>query len=386
MDVDTVLLKVASRCNLNCTYCYVYNMGDDGWRSQPKRMPASVVDAVVDQAAKLSRAQAHPLSVVLHGGEPLLFGVPAMSALIQDLRENLRPDAGIHVQTNGVLLSDAFIDLFAEHDVGVSISYDGPVHDINRLDRRGRGSHERVMSGICRLLAHPAGDRIFSGLLAVVDPTSDPISVYRTMKQTGAPAFDFLYRDGNHTNLPFGKAAFSSTEYGEWMIGLADCYIADPDPPRIRIVDDLMRLILGGWSQKEGVGLTEYGIVVVDTDGTVTKNDTLKVAHAGADRFGGVHNITERRLAAFLATDHFASYYALQEPSSAVCHGCPELNVCGGGMPAHRWSEDRGYDNPTVFCNDQLRLIRHLRHVLSSPRRPSDDVRRHEQPIGAARG
>ena len=39
MDViDTVLLKVASRCNLDCSYCYVYHMGDDGWRYQPKLM------------------------------------------------------------------------------------------------------------------------------------------------------------------------------------------------------------------------------------------------------------------------------------------------------------------------------------------------------------
>ena len=33
MFIDTVLLKVASRCNLDCSYCYVYNMGDEAWRA-----------------------------------------------------------------------------------------------------------------------------------------------------------------------------------------------------------------------------------------------------------------------------------------------------------------------------------------------------------------
>ena len=33
--VDTILLKVASRCNINCTYCYVYNMGDSAWKRMP---------------------------------------------------------------------------------------------------------------------------------------------------------------------------------------------------------------------------------------------------------------------------------------------------------------------------------------------------------------
>lgn len=66
--IDTVLLKTASRCNLNCTYCYVYNMGDDAWQSQPKRMSLEVLEATIDQLGRLSHAQSHPLSVVMHGG------------------------------------------------------------------------------------------------------------------------------------------------------------------------------------------------------------------------------------------------------------------------------------------------------------------------------
>ena len=32
------ILKVHSRCNLSCSYCYVYEMADQGWRGLPKRM------------------------------------------------------------------------------------------------------------------------------------------------------------------------------------------------------------------------------------------------------------------------------------------------------------------------------------------------------------
>ena len=117
------------------------------------------------------------------------------------------------------------------------------------------------------------------------------------------------------------------------MIRLADCYIADPSPPRIRILEDLMRLILGGRGQKEGVGLTGYGIIVIDTDGTLTKNDTLKVAHDGADRFPQAHTITELDLEGFLGTDDVSSYYSLQVPTSATCRRCPEMTV--GGNATH---------------------------------------------------
>ena len=49
--VETYILKVASRCNLNCTYCYVYNKGDDSWRAQPRRMTDETVWALLGRVA-----------------------------------------------------------------------------------------------------------------------------------------------------------------------------------------------------------------------------------------------------------------------------------------------------------------------------------------------
>lgn len=330
-------------------------------------MTDAVMSSVIDQLGALSHSQSRPLSVVLHGGEPLLLGVGATERLVGGLKSSLRVDAGLHIQTNAVLLTDEFIDLFDRHDVGISVSLDGPaeLHDRNRRDRHGDGSHARVMAGIARLVGHPARDRLFGGLLAVVDPSSDPIEVYEFLKTTGAPSFDFLYRDGNRDILPPGKSRPGSTEYGDWMVRLLDHYVADPTPPRIRVLDDLIRLILGGRGRKEGVGHDEYGILVIDTDGRVTRNDTLKVAYPGADRFQLERSILSRELLDQLASTELDEYFALQRPTSPVCHACPELAVCGGGMPAHRWSSENGYSNPTVFCSDQLVLISAVRAHLS---------------------
>jgi uncharacterized protein len=368
--IDTVLIKTASRCNLDCTYCYIYNMGDDGWKKQPKRMSHSVADALIEQLGVLSHAQVEPLSVIMHGGEPLMMGLRDMGRLVSGLRKTLRTDSGLHVQTNGVLLTDEFLDLFAAHDVGVSISFDGPVsvHDKFRVDQRGHGSHRRVKDAIGRLTAHPKGDKLFGGVLAVIDPTSDPGEVYHALKGTGAPGFDLLYQDGNHDLLPRGKSSVNSTEFGDWMIGLLGHYVRDPTPPRIRILDDLMRLLLGGEGVKEGVGLTDFSILVIDTDGSVAKNDTLKVAHDAADRFVHHWSVEDGGLFAALSDDEFSAYHVLQRPTADACLSCPLLSVCGGGMLAHRWSAERGYDNPTVFCADQKRLIARLQRYLTRAR------------------
>ena len=366
--IDTVLLKVASRCNLNCGYCYVYNMGDEGWREQPKLMSATTAERIAEQLARLHRAQGFPFSVVLHGGEPLMLGREHLDGLLRTLSSRLPAECGVHVQTNGVLLDDAMLDLLVAHEVGISVSIDGPasVHDRHRLDHRGRGSHARVRAGIGRILARPDATRLFAGVLAVIDPASDPGEVYADLKSTGAPSLDFLPRDGNWDRLPAGKASSASVEYGTWFSGLLDAYLADPAPPRVRILDDMLRLLMGGRSQKEGVGTTDYGILVFEADGRIDKNDTLKVAHARADRFVETWSVHRHDLLEIVASGEYADYHGQQRPTASQCRACPDLAVCGGGMVAHRWSGQRGFDNPSIFCADQRHLIGRMRAITGA--------------------
>src|SRR6476619_3302013 len=71
----SLVLKVASRCNLNCTSCYMYNMGDSTYKNQPKVMSDAVVDGILQKT--LLHCQRHNIEeflFIFHGGEPLLAG------------------------------------------------------------------------------------------------------------------------------------------------------------------------------------------------------------------------------------------------------------------------------------------------------------------------
>ena len=239
------------------------------------------------------------------------------------------------------------------------------MHDRFRRGHHGKGSFERVRTGIARMTARDDARPLLAGVLAVIDPESDPAEVYAALKETGAPSFDVLPRDGNWDQLPFGKRAPATTEYGEWLSGLLDAYLADPNPPRVRLLDDLLRLVLGGYAMKEGVGVADYGILVIEPVGRVNKKDPLKVAGGGAVRFVRRWSVFDHAFNEILGSDEFVAYYRQQRPVSAVCAACPDLGVCGGGMVAHRWSGARGYDNPTIFCADQ-------RHVIARMRRLAD--------------
>lgn len=366
--LDTVLIKVASRCNINCSYCYVYNMGDDNWARQSKLMLPETVTAICSALAALVQHQPTLFSVVLHGGEPLLLGPRRLHELLEQLRAVLPATYPISLQTNGILLSEQLLDCCAMHHVSVAVSLDGPaaVHDRFRLTHAGGGTFAQVMAGIACLKAHPAADFLNAGLLAVIDPTSDPTEVYRFFKSVGAPSVDFLYRDGNHAKLPEGKANWQSLEYGWWMADLLTAYAADPDPLPIRVLDDMLKVLLGGTVSKEGLGVTDFGILIIDTDGTFMKNDTLKSSYNGADQFARPFNVRDTNLLNFLASSEFARYRAMQQPTNAKCLTCPALNVCGGGMILHRYHPDNGFDNPSIYCADQLHLVSAMRRLLGA--------------------
>ena len=74
MHIDTVLLKVASRCNLDCSYCYVYNHADKSFRHRPAFMSRQVFESLVKRIGDYCASRpSHVIDVVFHGGEPMLL-------------------------------------------------------------------------------------------------------------------------------------------------------------------------------------------------------------------------------------------------------------------------------------------------------------------------
>jgi uncharacterized protein len=40
------------------------------------------------------------------------------------------------------------------------------------------------------------------------------------------------------------------------------------------------------------------------------------------------------------------------------------VRVCGGGYLPHRFSKANGFDNPSVYCADLLKLIEHIASAI----------------------
>jgi uncharacterized protein len=360
------ILKIHSRCDLSCRYCYVYEMADNSWRAQPKRMSKETIDHI---AARISEhASDHSLDavqVILHGGEPLLAGAELIEYAVQKIRRSTSARVDFDIQTNGVLLHTNYLKLFDFLDIHVSVSLDGDkdAHDRYRRRANGEGSHAAVVRGLDALTTEQFR-HLFNGLICTIDPRNDPIGTYEALLQFGPPEIDFLLPHGNWSAPPPGRITGSQeTPYGNWLARIFDHWYGSPQQgTRVRLFGEIMRLLLGRASTTELVGLSPIGGIVIETDGSIEQSDILKSAFQGAS-LTGLH-VSRDSFDAALSLPSFIARQIDYHALSDTCRGCEINRVCGGGLYAHRYDADNGFANPSVYCPDLFRIISHIRETM----------------------
>ncbi|GAA1627700.1 hypothetical protein GCM10009733_025580 [Nonomuraea maheshkhaliensis] len=299
--------------------------------------------------------------MILHGGEPLLAGVPRIERIAAELRRQLDEvtDLDLRIHTNGVLLTDTFCRLFRRYGIKVGVSLDGDkaANDRHRRYLNGRSSHDKVIKAIN--LLRRSYPEIYAGILCTIDVRNDPQAVYRALKELDPPRIDFLLPHATWDDPPL-RTPGQETEYADWLRVVHDIWRADDRPFSIRMFDSLALMAAGGSSGTESLGLTPSDLVTIETDGSYEQADSLKIAFDGAPATG--------LDAAGHSLDDVAEHQGVQARQqglhalSATCRSCPIVESCGGGLFAHRYRTGNGFDNPSVFCSDLRVLIPHIQN------------------------
>jgi uncharacterized protein len=373
-----VIVKVASRCNLNCSYCYVYNKGDTSWRQRPPQMSDGIFTATLDRAHEYAEAIGdRAVSLVFHGGEPTLVGPDRFRAWCVEARERLGGaglKVGLTLQTNGTLIDDRWIEACRSGRVGVGVSLDGPreINDRARVDHSGRGSHARVERAL-RLLS--AGG-VEHGLLCVIPLGTDPLSIHQHFLELGAPAVTYLWPDITHDQIAPILAKFGPTPCADFMIPIFDVWHNDPATIDVRDLLNISSVLLGGRSRIETLGNLAPHYFFVETDGAIEGLDALRVCEDG---LSATHlNVLTAGFADVRATGGLHARSILDgHPLPTGCHGCREASTCAGGYLPHRFSVQRRFDNPSAWCADLLKLLGHVRTRLAVSPEDTLAYRRH---------
>ena len=375
------VVKVHSRCDLACDYCYMYEMADQSWRDRPRRMSVDTARRTAMRIGEHARRHQIPdVALILHGGEPLLAGRELITELVcathAAVGSGVRVD--VRVQTNGVGLSDTYLRLFDDLDVHVGVSLDGGAesHDRHRRFASGRGSYEAVAAGLDRLTREPYR-RLFGGLLCTIDLRNDPVATYKALAEWDPPRIDLLLPHGTWASPPPGRMpGAADTPYADWLIASFDHWYCASSKIQVRVFEEIMQLLLGADASHEMLGLSPIRIVVVETEGAIELADNLKVAYHGAG-MTGLH-VASNTLDEALLLPGVVARQLGERSLCPQCRACDIRRVCGAGLYAHRYHPGLGFYSPSVYCPDLIKLIGHIRKTMQD----DIDMRRGKQDPG----
>lgn len=364
-----LVVKLVERCNLNCSYCYMYNHPDQSYASRPKVMSDTVYGDMLARVDEyLSTRAPRRMTLTFHGGEPTLVGAARFRQLLEYATARLGERVRFALQTNAVLIDDAWCDVLGEYDVSVGVSLDGPapIHDRVRTFHNGSGSYAATVAGLERL--QRAGIR--PGVLTVINVGEDGLAIYRHLRDMSVRRLDFLLPEMSHDTARLMHHS-SRTPVADYLIPIFDAWFAEDDPDvSIRLFEAIIRVLLGGSSGLQSIGSEPLNYLVVETDGTLHADDCLKVCVEGLSDTG--LNVFDHGLADLSqAVPLIHTLMVAGLPVATGCRNCPELTTCGGGCAPLRYSRERGFDNPSVWCQDLKALIGHTRAAVLDAEQPA---------------
>ena len=333
-----LLIKSGTVCNLACSYC-----GDQV--SGPKhRLSLPTLLKLADQLATLPQDR---IVVAWHGGEPLTAGQSYFSKASEVLHSHCGPHQSIYtcVHTNGLLLDESWMDLFASLQASVSVSIDGPrdFHDRYRHDTNGKGSFERAtmalnnadMSALGISVSTTVHDDSWEIASALLD-------ICRGLRVNQLHFEPRLNRGSSRRTRPVSVAAFSR---------FIDALNASEDSKSPSNVDIP---ILGEWSAP-GEGKPTSCVfcreqcftnIAVDWTGDVFPCDLF---HGDSNMCVGNINVTS--LPDILSGDAYRWFKRTAFVIPTACRSCPWAEICRGGCPYQRHMAFGSFESPSPYCS-----------------------------------
>ncbi len=364
-EYQVFVKPVGARCNLECSYCYYVDRDRHDPVTGAEIMPDDLLEELIRQY--LEAAEGSEVFFTWHGGEPTLAGIDfyrkAVALQKKYAKKGITVTNGI--QTNGILIDEAWCEFLKKESFEVGISLDGPyrLHDYFRVARTRKPTHSRAIRGY-RLLKEQGID---PEILCVVNALNVeyPLEVYYYFREIGARNLAF-FPLVERKPVPLGPVTYQSVparDYGRFLCAVFDEWIEkDVGTISIEIFEEVARAI-SGREHAQCIFKTVCGNVpAVERNGEVFSCDFY------ADREHRIGNIRETRLARLLDHPSQKAFGKDKEVSlPQQCRSCEVLVMCNGGCPKNRFlAAADGEPGLNYLCEGYMKFFTHSRAIMDA--------------------
>jgi uncharacterized protein len=320
-------------CNLSCTYCFYLRKERLYQEGTAFQMSDEVLESFTRQYIEAQRVP--EVTFAWQGGEPTLMGLDFFRKALALQEQYRKPGMRIlnALQTNGILLDDAWCHFLKKHQFLVGLSLDGPreLHDAYRVDKGGKPTFDKVYKALKLLQKHGVD---FNILCVVNRRNGDhPLCVYRFFKSEGVQFIQFIPAVERTPAEGVTEWTVRPEQWGKFLCAVFEEWVRS-DVGRIFVQN--FEVALEAW-----VGLEPSLCVHARTCGRC-----LALEHNG-DLFSCDHfvtpeyylgNILQTPLGELVASS-FQRQFGLDKRDALprYCQQCPVLFACNGGCPKDRF-------------------------------------------------
>jgi uncharacterized protein len=346
-------------CNLDCTYCFFLSK-EALYPGSPFRMTDETLEAYIEQLIEAHRTP--EVTVAWQGGEPTMMGLDFFRRAVELAEKHRKPGQRIQhtMQTNAVLIDDAWAAFLKEHDFLMGVSIDGPkeIHDTYRVNKGGSGTIDQVMRGWKALRRHQVDVNV---LCTLHEANADqPLQVYRFFRdELGAEHIQFIpiVERATPESLPMANEGWherpggermlytqqgslvtdrsiTGEQYGRFLVGVFEEWIRH----------DVGRVYVQMFDVTLGAHVGQYSLCIH----APTCGDALAMEHNG-DLYSCDHfvepdyllgNIHDKRMLELVASPQQRAFGTdKRDTLPGYCRECPFLFACNGGCPKDRFIE-----------------------------------------------
>jgi uncharacterized protein len=349
--INIVVVQPTPFCNINCSYCYLPQ------RSDRSVMRQSTVKNLFEQVFTSGWAS-EELTVIWHAGEPLVVPPAFYERAFQTIAALCPSSVRVRhsMQTNGMLLSTEWCDLFKRWHVGIGVSIDGPkrFNDAHRLTRTGRSTFDQALAGIRLLRRESVPFHVISVLSQdSMDAPQEFLDFYvaegiedvcfNIEESEGAHVSDLL--GGDEPQRRFG--VFLSTF---WHLARQGDKIRF-----IREIDGMLPRVFRPQSDHvRNVQVEPLCMLNVDCNGNVStfspellglKSSTYNDFLIGNINVGSLEDMRSGAAMAAMSRDIAAGVELCRK-------SCEYFSICGGGAPVNKLFENGSFNSArTSFCD-----------------------------------
>ncbi len=331
---------------MRCRYCF-YLRAHELYPDQKRHvMPDPVLERMISSLLQLR----FPETVFAwQGGEPTTAGLDFFRRAVEfEKRYGASGQSvGNALQTNGLLIDDAWCAFFDEYKFLVGLSIDGPqeIHDKYRVTAGGQGTWEKCMDSARRLGQH----EVPFNILCVLNPDNVKLGkdLVRWFVDRGFNYLQFI--PCLEPNSPYNV---DPEDYGRFLCDTFDFWSREGfGRVSIRDFDAMLTAELGQASPLCTFGRVCNHYIVIEHNGDVYPCDFFVY-----DEWK-LGNIMNAPIESFIETERYKQF-AYQKDKVPECRGCAWRTMCHGGCQKDRVSS-RTHSDPTPLCSAYKMFFEH---------------------------